>query len=608
MSIGLMAQNKTVKEGQQYLLFQVSPTNALLEVDDQIWELDANGTAKKYVNFGKHTYRVQAKNYHTDEGQITVDDPNNTMTVKIVLRPNFGWIEVPGSGNLQGASIYIDNNYVGRAPFKSEALNSGSHTVRIVKEMYAAYSETVTVVDNETVRLEPSLGSDMAEVTLKVDADAEIWVNNKQKGIRTWTGALASGTYRIECKKVNHETTVTTKEITPNMSGQTIVLPAPKPILASLMVESVPNFCSVYVDGMPMGETPKFISEIVMGQHELKLSKEGYVDHVETIYLENNERKQVSATLASLKSIQFSSNAPEIVMEIDGKKVGSANGIYHLALGEHTIHASASGYIDYNAVFTVTDNTVSHEIKMLKEEEEFTVNGVNFKMKLVEGGTYQMGDDSQWNEKPAHEVTVSTFFMGETVVTQALWQAVMGNNPSEYKGNDLPVETVSWNDCQNFINKLNQLTGKKFRLPTEAEWEYAARGGKYTHGYLYAGCDDKKGIWYTPAPSAREVMDIREGKMKPKQKFGEKPVKSKKPNELGLYEMSGNMWEWCSDWYDNYKAFSQTNPEGVSNGTKRVLRGGSWDSESYSCRVTSRGCTEPTNRESTVGLRLCLPQ
>ena len=607
MSLGLTAQNNASKDGKQYLLFKVTPSSALLEVDNQIWELDSNGTAKKYVNFGKHTYRVQSKNYHDDEGQIIVDDPNNTVTVTINLRPNFGWIEVPDTGNLQGASVFIDNNFVGRAPFKSEALKSGPHTVRITKEMFAAYNETVTLVDNETLRIEPMLGSDMAEVTLKVDSDAEIWVNNKQKGTRTWTGALASGTYRIECKKVNYETTVTTKEITPNMSGQTIVLPAPKPIFASIMLESSPNFCRVFVDGVPMGETPKFISEIVMGQHELKLSKEGYVDYVETINLEKNERKQVSATLNPIKAIQFSCNAPEIVMEIDGKTVGPANRIYHLTLGEHTIHASANGYVDFNDVFSVTDNSSSYDIKMSKKEEEFIVNGVSFKMKFVEGGTFMMGDSDQWSEKPVHEVALSSFSMGETAVTQALWKAVMGNNPSQYKGDNLPVETVSWDDCQEFIRRLNQKTGKNFRLPTEAEWEYAARGGKRTHGYLFAGSDDKKDIWYTPAPTVHEIMDARNGKPQ-KKKAGEKPVKSKKPNELGLYEMSGNMWEWCSDWYYEYKTFAQTNPEGVSNGTKRVLRGGSWDSEPYACRVTNRGCTEPANKESTIGLRLCLPQ
>ena len=128
--------------------------------------------------------------------------------------------------------------------------------------MYDTYSETVTVTDNETTRLAPSLSADFAEVTLKVDADAEIWVNNEKKGIRTWTGPLGSGTYKIECKQTNHETSQTTKEITPNMAGQTITLSAPRPIYGSLNVESTPNFCQLFVDGKPMGETPKFIGEI----------------------------------------------------------------------------------------------------------------------------------------------------------------------------------------------------------------------------------------------------------------------------------------------------------------------------------------------------------
>ena len=168
----------------------------------------------------------------------------------------------------------------------------------------------------------------------------------------------------------------------------------------------------------------------------------------------------------------------------------------------------------------------------------FTANGVSFTMKFVEGGTFQMGATSEQGsdatsaESPVHSVTLSGYWMGETEVTQELWQAVMGSNPSYFSGTNLPVEYVSWNDIVNdFLPKLNNMTGKNFRLPTEAEWEYAARGGK-SGGYKYAGSDDVGSVaWYYDNSSSKTHT-----------------VKTKSPNELGLYDMSGNVWEWCQDW------------------------------------------------------------
>lgn len=235
---------------------------------------------------------------------------------------------------------------------------------------------------------------------------------------------------------------------------------------------------------------------------------------------------------------------------------------------------------------------LSTDVKALAQT--YTVNGVPFAMKYVEGGTFQMGakgKDASPNEKPVHEVTVSDFCIGETEVTQALWKAVMDNNPSHYKGDDLPVENVSWEDCQKFIQKLNQLTGKTFRLPTEAEWEYAARGGNKSKGYKQSGGENINDVaWYTNTTHDR----------------GTKTVKTKKANELGLYDMSGNVLEWCSDWYGDYSSSSQTNPTSSSSGSYRVLRGGSWSYLAKFCRVATRNYDDPASRSDEIGFRLVL--
>lgn len=244
------------------------------------------------------------------------------------------------------------------------------------------------------------------------------------------------------------------------------------------------------------------------------------------------------------------------------------------------------------------------------ETEIFTVNGVSFSMVTVKGGTFMMGaaaddDFANNNERPAHEVTLSTFSIGQTEVTQELWMAVMGSNPSWYTSEhnytdnfNRPVEQVSWYDCLYFISKLNELTGMTFRLPTEAEWEFAARGGNLSQGYKYAGSNNYNEvvIYWDTMPSQTEGT---EG-------YGPQPVCTMAPNELGLYDMSGNVFEWCHDWYGSYSDEAQTNPQGPESGSQRVCRGGAWNHSHRDCRVSFRYSLPTSSAYSAFGLRLAL--
>lgn len=224
----------------------------------------------------------------------------------------------------------------------------------------------------------------------------------------------------------------------------------------------------------------------------------------------------------------------------------------------------------------------------------YTVNGVQFRMVKVEGGTFTMGgteeqEISYENEFPLHEVTLSDYAIGETEVTQELWAAVMGGSAYQEEKN-LPMEYVSWEDCRRFIAKLNDMTGEHFRLPTEAEWEYAARGGQKSQGFQFSGSNVLADVaWYWENSEQRTH-----------------PVATKQPNELGLYDMNGNVWEWCQDWYGSYGSGDQTNPEGPTEGTERVDRGGSWTSSAGTCRVSYRGNYNPAKRNSYLGLRLAM--
>ena len=225
-------------------------------------------------------------------------------------------------------------------------------------------------------------------------------------------------------------------------------------------------------------------------------------------------------------------------------------------------------------------------------------DGISIDMVRVEAGTFTMGatpemeDPFDW-EKPTHQVTLtSDYYIGKYEVTQALWQAVMGNNPSNFKGDNLPVECVSWNDCQDFISKLNSITGKVFRLPTEAEWEFAARGGKNSRGYQYSGSNNLADVaWYKDNSGSKTHA-----------------VGSKQANELGIYDMAGNVCEWCQDWYGSYSSSSQVNPTGANGGSTRVRRGGSWYFIARGCRSSCHSDNSPGYRGNCLGLRLVLSE
>lgn len=251
---------------------------------------------------------------------------------------------------------------------------------------------------------------------------------------------------------------------------------------------------------------------------------------------------------------------------------------------------------------TVEDDDVAETVKV------FDVGGVIFRMNYIKGGTFYMGASAEQrsmafdDELPLHQVTLKSFYMGQTEVTQALWNAVMGEdftptrdtlhrwNPKIGEGDTYPAYYVSWNDCMTFISKLNAKTGQRFSLPTEAQWEYAARGGKFKNTFLYSGGDTLDDVaWYY-----NNSGNVLHG------------VGSKYPNSLGLYDMTGSVWEWCSDWYAPYQGTSLTNPAGPTSGEERVNRGGGWKDFQRSCRVSARSSNSPDEPYPDLGLRLVL--
>lgn len=431
----------------------------------------------------------------------------------------------------------------------SKMMKFGTYNYRVQAPDYLLEAGSVTIDDPENKKIvNISLKPNFAKVNINVDNNAEIWINGNKKGDGSWSGNLGAGTYEIEAKKAGYRSTLLTKDIEVTPEPQNIGLQTPTPIYGEADINSSPGMADIYIDGKKIGQTPQLISELLVGQHQLLISKQGFKDYNANLTVREGEAAMVSAKLENIETEQAA--------------------------------VTSGGSISTG------------------DRQTITVGDVSFNMIRVDGGTFTMGatseqgSDAYKDEKPTHQVALSPYYIGETEVTQALWETVMGKNPSLHEGDNRPVEYVTWKDCQKFIKKLNKWTGLNFRLPTEAEWEYAARGGNKSKGYKYSGSNKIIDVAWFYNNSKGQTHDI----------------KTKQANELGLYDMSGNVWEWCQDWYGSYDSNMQTNPIGASSGSNFVLRGGSSSDFATSCRVSRRN-NFPLDFNSTsfkIGLRLAL--
>ena len=265
-------------------------------------------------------------------------------------------------------------------------------------------------------------------------------------------------------------------------------------------------------------------------------------------------------------------------------------------MGGISILGGFVAYLSIKSIGKKGNRMKKKESNVLSKVDMDIIDNLIANMVYVDGGSFTMGatkeqeSDAWSDENPTHQVTLSSFSIGRYEVTQEEWQVVMGFNPSHFKGEKRPVEQVSWNDCQEFISRLNAMTGKNFRLPTEAEWEFAARGGNKSHGYKYAGGNDIGTVAWYDGNSGSKTHSVGQ----------------KQPNELGLYDMSGNVWEWCNDWYGQYTPSMKTNPCGASTGLKHVRRGGGWGNVARNCRVSRRYPSNSTSMRNNRGFRLAL--
>ena len=588
--------------GGQWLVLTTEPEEAMVYIDE-VYEAGESGRVQKFLPLGRHAYRVDYALYHPEAGQVELTSGERTE-LKVRLRPAFGYVEVTSEPE-SGARVLIDGKEVGVTPYRSDPLESGEHRIEVLKAMYAPASQMVTVTDGHTLPVGMQLSANYGTLTFQTDASSEIWINNEKKGEGSWSGRLNAGIYILEVRRPFHRSVRQSLEVKAG-DVRTLSLGSPEPIYGILNISSSPGDAEIWIDGRSYGTTPRILKDILIGEHTLELKKEGCARVSQLISVEEGKVLPVHLTLSSGRSVTLQTDREGDILYVDGKQIGVSPQRLELSYGVHTIRAErGEQHTEKELEVTETggETVVTlgfgslpqiHWSSSVTPKQKEILSRLVENMVQVEGGRFQMGgtpeqgsDANDW-EKPVHEVTLSDYYMGKYEVRQSEWEAVMGNNPSYFKGADLPVEQVSWEDCHEFIGRLNALTGLSFKLPTEAQWEYAARGGRLSKGYKYSGSNNLGEVGWYGSNSGNCTHRVGE----------------KQPNELGLYDMSGNVYEWCEDWSGGYSVTSQRDPLGAASGFYRVIRGGSWSDAVRFCRVSSRSSNVPVHCSFNLGFRL----
>ena len=535
-------------------------------------------------------YGIRIKSGEAWKIKITGDKKLTEIPVNFLIIPEDAVLEIAGKKQ--------------NAPYRAIPLKEGNLSVKVSKAGFKTQTRTIEVSAKKNLfefTLEEII-QELQSVTIRSEPKgADFFVDGINKGQTDKGVFLYPNSYDVKWSLSGYVDVQQTLEVKENGKNEFSVKLEKNTGKLSWSVN--PSNAKLLINKEDFTNASQ--AELAPGRYLIELSADGYDSQSETIELKRGENLRKTWSLEQQTGgLQFMIDPVDakVSLKRGSQTVETWTGLKilkNLAVGTYQITAEMNGFETKTQTVTITkDKTQAVELKLEKSKAisatgKTYTNSIGMEFVLIPSGTFKMGSSNgESDEKPIHSVTISeAFYMGKYEVTQKEWKAVMGDNPSRFKGDKLPVEQVSWNDIQEFIKKLNQKEGgTKYRLPTEAEWEYAARAGsnsKWSFGDNESQLGDY--AWYGSNSNSQTH-----------------PVGQKKPNKYGLYDVHGNVWEWVQDWYDSnyYSSSPKTDSKGPSSGSYRVFRGGSWDYSAVSARSAYRYITGPVSRRGIIGFRL----
>ena len=474
-----------VKEVYNYLIVKADQPNAAIYIDDEF--VGEQEVYKSYNAGEKHFWRIECELYHSENGESVISSKEGeNVTVEKILRPAFGYLNVTSSPE-SGAIVYIDGKKVGQTPYKTDKLASGEHKVRVMKEMFSAAEQTFTVTDGNTTNAPLSMVAKFVNVTITTDSASDIYIDNEKKATGSWTGRLTDGSHSLEARKLSHKPTIQNVQLVLG-KDENIVIPNPEPIYGTLDVVSNPIGANIIIDGKNFGTTPRVLSNVLIGIHELKLEKSGCASVTKTITLDEINKLNINEKLPSGREISISTDGTGDKIFVNGNYIGTSPLTTTLSFGEHEVKALRDTK-ESKKTITVAQSSSENSVK-LAFAPEGAINGVfsvspNKKVMFSKGNlqfqastkTWRFADH-QWDIIGDGNKNISSTYSGWI----DLFGWGTGNNPTKSSTSNSDYGTFTdWGK-----NTISNGDGKSWRTLTRDEWVYVFDTRKTSSGIRYA--------------------------------------------------------------------------------------------------------------------------